>query len=111
VNEDSRRQPSRSGANSPENTRRQHYPSGTANAGTRRIAAALDSGDTQEARDRLRLMDWREDPEADRLLEAVESGETFGGTISPTQRIALGLHAETKRKVAEARNRLGDDAA
>jgi hypothetical protein len=43
---------------------------------------------------------------------AVEAGEDFNGTISATQRIALGLHGEAKRKVAEARRRLdGDDAA
>jgi hypothetical protein len=111
--EDKRRQPSGSRVNDPKNTKRAPQPTGTGNEATAHIANGL-AGDTspQAGRDRLRLADWRgDDPEADRLLEAVEGGEDFGGTITGAQRIALGLYGENRRKVEEARRRLGGDAA
>ena len=109
---DKRHQPSRSGANSPENTAKVRNVSGTTDAATARIAAALGPSDTQASRDRLRLYDWKDDAAADRLLERVEAGDDFNGTLTPTQRIEMGLRAEAKRKVQQARRRLGgDDAA
>jgi hypothetical protein len=111
-NEDNRRQPSRSKVNDEANVTKAPNVSGTGDEATARIASAFGSSDTQAGRDRLRLLDYRDDPEADRMLAAVEAGEDFDGTLSATQRIALGLHAEDKRKVADARRRLhGGDAA
>ena len=111
--EDRRRAPSASKVNDPENVSKKRFPSGSGNEGTARIAAGL-SGDTspQAGRDRLRVADFRDNPEADRLLEQVENGNDFNGTVRPVQRIALGLHQSAKAKAEEARRRLGpQDAA
>jgi hypothetical protein len=101
--ENKRRHPSGSKVNDPENTRKARQPTGTGNAATARIARGLGSGDTREARDRLRLADWRDDPDADRLLERVEAGDDFGGTLQP--------HAEDRAGAAQRHQAQGGGGA
>ena len=60
--EDRRKAPSTSRANDPENTTKAPNPTGTGSAATARIAAGYGPSDTQSGRDRLRVLDWKDDP-------------------------------------------------
>src|SRR5215208_4740948 len=106
MSEENRRQPSRSGANSPENTAKVRNISGTSDAATARIAAGLGSGDTRRAKAKIRLQDWRPDARLERLEQMVAKGEY---TLSPGERVELGLYVDARSKAEDASDLLGGD--
>jgi hypothetical protein len=108
--EDRRRAPSTSKANSQENVTKQRYPSGSGDPATDTIARAFGDPSTEAGRARLRLAGWKDNPELEALAERSKD-PTCDEKLSPQQRIQLGLFLDEKRKVAEARGRWGGDAA
>lgn len=62
-------------------------------------------------RARLRLAEFRENPETEALLERMAKDPALDRSIPPSHRLGLAHYAEAKRKAAEATELLGGDAA